>query len=140
MMKSESCPLLEMVFTLKKKCAEMDEKILEELNLHQSELLFFTTLGQCEELTSATLGKEMKLSPSRVSRIVDKLVNNGYLKRETASVDRRAIQLELTTKGREVYNRINEFRKSCEVGLMSVLSEQEATQFRTILEKINREM
>jgi hypothetical protein len=39
--------ILGLVYEMKKKCAAIETKLMEELQLSQSELLFFGSLDQC---------------------------------------------------------------------------------------------
>ena len=66
--------ILSMVYEMKKKCANIDQQLMDELNISQSELLFFSSLDNCQGLSSPELAKNMGLSLSRISRVVDKLV------------------------------------------------------------------
>jgi MarR family transcriptional regulator, organic hydroperoxide resistance regulator len=128
--------ILSMVYEMKKKCARIDQQLMEELKLSQSELLFFSALNNCQGISSPELAKNMGLSFSRISRVVDKLVVNGYLDRNTDSKDRRAITLCLTPKGKMIRNKIDEVRNDCESRLIGAISSAEIEQFREIISKI----
>jgi DNA-binding MarR family transcriptional regulator len=114
--------ILAMVFEMKKKCAQVDQQLMDELNLSQSELLFFSALDNCQGLRSPELARNMGLSPSRVSRVIDKLVVNGYLDRNTDASDRRAITLCLTSKGKSIRNKIGKVRDECESRLLGTVN------------------
>jgi DNA-binding MarR family transcriptional regulator len=109
---------------------------MEEFNLSQSEYLFFSSLDNCQVISSNELSKSMGLSASRVSRVVEKLVVNGYLDRNTDSSDRRAITLCLTSKGREIKSRIDQERLKCEEQLLRVIPSDEVEKLREIIGKI----
>ena len=128
--------ILSMVYEMKKKCAQVDQQLMDDLNISQSELLFFSALDSCKGLKSPELAKNMGLSPSRVSRVVDKLVVNGYLDRNTDVSDRRAITLCLTSKGKIIRNKIDKVREECEAGLLETISSEEVERFREIISKI----
>ena len=75
------------------------------------------TLAQChtileiEELVQATtveLSKRLGLDKSTLSRTIDGLVNLGLIERISHPTDRRFTPLALTSKGREVADRINQ--------------------------------
>ena len=80
----------------------------------------------------------MDLSLSRISRVVDKLVNKKYLTRKTDSSDRRAIKLTLTKEGKNLKKEIEEYRKECELRIIKNVSDKELNtikkSFYTILE------
>lgn len=50
------------------------------------------------------LAENLKLTNSTVSGVVDRLVQNGFVERQTLPQDRRAITIHLTEKGREKLN------------------------------------
>jgi DNA-binding MarR family transcriptional regulator len=128
--------IMGMVYEMKKKCTHVDQRLMEEFNLSQSEYLFFSSLDNCQVISSNELSKSMGLSASRVSRVVEKLVVNGYLDRNTDSSDRRAITLCLTSKGREIKSRIDQERLKCEEQLLRVIPSDEIEKLREIIGKI----
>ncbi len=131
-----SSGIMGIIYEMKKKCAYIDQQLMDELNLTQSELLFFSSLDSCKVINSNELAKNMGLSPSRVSRVVDKLVIGGYLDRDIDSSDRRAITLCLTSKGKEVKASIDRERIQCEEKLLNVVPKEEVEKLREIIGKI----
>jgi MarR family transcriptional regulator, organic hydroperoxide resistance regulator len=131
-----SSGILGIVYEMKKKCAHVDQRLMVELNLSQSEYLFFSSLDSCQVISSNELSKNMGLSASRVSRVVDKLVVNGYLDRNTDTSDRRAITLCLTPKGKEIKSMIDRERLKCEEQLLQVIPSDEVEKLRHIIGKI----
>jgi DNA-binding MarR family transcriptional regulator len=110
------------------------------LQLSQSELLFFGSLDQCTGISSPELARNMGLSPSRISRVIEKLVVDGYLDRNTDKADRRAITLCLTENGKKIREEIAKSRQECEARLLNVLPESDIEKFREIISKMIREM
>ena len=127
---------MSLVYQMKQKCAKVDQQLMDDLKISQSELLFFSALNNCQGISSPELAKNMGLSLSRISRVVDKLVVNGYLDRNPDSNDRRAITLCLTPKGKIVRSKIDEVRNECESRLIGVISSAEIEQFREVISKI----
>jgi len=128
--------VIDMIYELKKKCSQIDNQLMNELNLSQSELQFFLALGSCKSISSNELSTHMELSASRISRVVDKLVNNGYLNREIDAKDRRAIILELTSKGEETKETITKKRSECEARVLDALSGKDINDFRSLVKQI----
>ncbi len=128
--------IISMVYEMKKKCLQVDHKLMEDLKISQSELLFFSALNNCQGITSPELAKNMGLSPSRVSRVVDKLFVNGYLDRNTATNDRRVITLCLTAKGKAIRTKIDKVRNECEERLLDIIPSAEMERFTEIFSKI----
>jgi DNA-binding MarR family transcriptional regulator len=48
------------------------------------------------------LARELKLSPSRLTRILDNLVNRDLTRRELSLLDRRSMLVTLTQKGKQM--------------------------------------
>jgi DNA-binding MarR family transcriptional regulator len=132
--------ILGLVYEMKRKCAAIDYKLMEDLRLSQSELLFFGSLDQCTGISSPELAKNMGLSPSRISRVIEKLVVNGYLDRNIDKTDRRAITLCLTDEGKRIRAEIDRNRQECEARLLNVLPESDVEKFREIIGKMIKEM
>ncbi|MEI6274745.1 MAG: MarR family transcriptional regulator [Prolixibacteraceae bacterium] len=132
--------ILGLVYEMKKKCADIDNRLMEHLHLSQSELLFFSSLDQCTGINSPELARNMGLSPSRISRVIEKLVVDGYLDRNTDKNDRRAITLCLTDSGKKIRNEIDKNRQECESRLLNVLPESDIEKFREIIGAMIREM
>ena len=131
-----STGIMNIVYEMKKKCARIDQHLMDELNISQSELLFFSSLNNCQGISSPELAKNMGLSASRVSRVVEKLVVNGYLDRNTNTSDRRAITLCLTDKGKSVRSKIDQVKNDCEARLLQTIPSDEVEKFRDIISRI----
>jgi DNA-binding MarR family transcriptional regulator len=131
-----SLGIMNMVYEMKKKCLQADLQLMEDLNISQSELLFFSALNNCQGISSPELAKNMGLSLSRISRVVDKLVVNGYLDRNTDTADRRAIKLCLTPKGKAIRSKIDKVRNECEDRLLEVIPAEELERFGEMFSKI----
>ena len=132
--------ILGLVYEMKRKCAAIDNLLMEDLHLSQSELLFFSSLDQCTGISSPELAKNMGLSPSRISRVIEKLVVDGYLDRNVDKSDRRAITLCLTESGKVIRSQITKSRLECEARLLNVLPETDLEKFREIIRKMIGEM
>ena len=131
-----SSGIMSMIYELKKKCSQSDQRLMRDLKISQSELLFFSALDNCQGISSPELAKNMGLSLSRISRIVDKLVVNGYLDRNADTADRRAIKLCLTSKGKAIRNKIDKARNECEERLLEIIPSADITRFEQIFSEI----
>ncbi|MCE1198102.1 MAG: MarR family transcriptional regulator [Marinilabiliales bacterium] len=132
--------ILGLVYEMKQKCAAIDSKLMDQLNLSQSELMFFTSLDRCVEINSPELSRSMGLSLSRISRVVDKLVLDGYLDRNIDKTDRRAITLCLTEKGRAIRSEIERSRAECEARLVGIVPESQLSVFKEVVERMVKEL
>lgn len=111
--------------SIKTKCLKNDERIANNLDLSLSEYNLLLTTGIIDNQDCKRLQNEMGISPSRFSRIVDKMVNNGYLIRTNNPNDRRQIKIELTSKGIKKKNMILKEFYECNKIITENLSEKE---------------
>ena len=132
--------ILSLVYEMKRKCAQVDQVIMDDLKISQSELLFFSALNNCQGINSPELARHMGLSLSRISRVVDKLVVGGYLDRNADTADRRAITLCLTEKGKAVRSKIEKVRNECETRLLETIPSGEIEHFKEIVSKMVKSM
>jgi DNA-binding MarR family transcriptional regulator len=75
----------------------------------QADAIF--VIGQAEPLSLKALGDLLIAEAGHPSRLVDRLVEGGYVKRRGATDDRRRIELSLTAKGRKLLVRIEAVRE-----------------------------
>ena len=128
--------IIDLVCDLKKKCIENDSKFISDLNISDSEYNFIKTLITCKNMNSKSIANKMRLSPSRVSRIIDNMVINGYLSRKNAKEDRRNININLTKKGDNLVEKVVDFREECETIIIKSLTKKESEVIKSILNKI----
>jgi MarR family transcriptional regulator, organic hydroperoxide resistance regulator len=60
------------------------------------------------QLTMNDLSNKMNLSISTMTRVVEKLVRDGYVKRSKSSEDKRVVLISLTNKGKTATERLDE--------------------------------
>ena len=118
--------IIDLVCDLKKKCIENDSKFISDLNISDSEYNFIKTLITCKSMNSKSIANKMGLSPSRVSRIIDNMVINGYLSRKNSEEDRRNISISLTKKGDGLVEKVIKFREECETIITQALTKKES--------------
>ena len=74
-----------------------------------SECHLITELEAMGQATAAELGQRLVLEKSTMSRLVNGLLEQGYIRSGQDPADRRQRQLSLTAKGRSGADRINQF-------------------------------
>ncbi len=126
--------LFEMILAVKHKCQCNEEQIREELALSQAEFQGLLVLADAEEMTGCEFARRMGLSPSRASRVLDRLVIGGYATRRSDMEDRRAIQVCLTARGRRMSRRIMGRMRACEDRICGSLDRAGVKQVRRVLE------
>jgi len=93
-------------------------------------------LTQESPLTPKQLAQLTGLDQVRITRLVDPLVREGYLRRRENPKDRRSIQISLTQKGTGVYDAMAPVLLDVEDRLMSPLTPEERELFKTLFFKV----
>lgn len=125
--------LLDLIYDLKKKCIQGDEDFFNSLDISQAEYNMFLCLKDCKHFNSYSVAEKMQLSLSRVSRIIDKMVNKDFLTRSTNKTDRRAIDIKMTSQGKEVMNKIIKYRFNRETNLCNKIETKDVETIKTSL-------
>ena len=84
------------------------EKALQkdhEIGLSEFETLDRLVDADCQKYRMTDLAQDMHLSQSALSRAVARLERDGLVERSMCDLDRRAIFVQLTEKGRAVHDR-----------------------------------
>jgi DNA-binding MarR family transcriptional regulator len=89
--------------------ASSSERATMELNIRQR--LVLQCLGLDGEQSIAAIGQRLGLSPSTMTGLVDRLEEQGHVKRRPHASDRRVTVLALSRKGNAAFSReINWYR------------------------------
>ncbi len=99
--------LANLTFNLLARCQEKEAWLAEKHGLFQAEFKCLRLFGSNESLNNTQISKRMKLSPSRLTRIIDTLVQKGYMKREIEQFDRRNMRVFLSRRGKILTNKLN---------------------------------
>ncbi len=100
--------LADLTFTLLANCQEKEDRLAEQYGLTQAEFRCLRLFGTDECLNNKHIAERMKLSPSRLTRIIDGLVKKEYIMREIDINDRRNMRVSLSEKGKLLVNKLNQ--------------------------------
>lgn len=126
--KAES--LANITFNLLVRCQEKETRLAEAHNLLEAEFKCFRIMGSEENLNNNELAKRMRLSPGRITRIIDGLVEKGYMQRKIDQADRRNMILSLSKKGKNLTNKLT----SAYIQIHNeILQEIDVSQHRSLL-------
>jgi DNA-binding MarR family transcriptional regulator len=107
-------PLLEFAIAVKAAQRELDRRMTEAvqpLGLTAVQADAIVVIGQAEPLSLKELGDLLVAEAGHPSRLVDRLVEAGFVRRSAASDDRRRVELSLTAQGRRMSKRIERARE-----------------------------
>lgn len=99
--------LANLTFNLLANCQEKEVRLAEIHNLTQAEFRCLRFFGTEEVLNNKSIAERMKLSPSRLTRIIDGLVAKDYVVREIDPSDRRNMKVSLSPRGKSLVNQLN---------------------------------
>jgi DNA-binding MarR family transcriptional regulator len=91
--------------------------------------------SQNEPLTVNAIIERMLDRMSNVSRLVDKLLEKGYVERSQSSMDRRAVDIIITKKGLDILAEIDEQQAIWEASY-SKISESDAKKLNNLLDSM----
>lgn len=128
----------ELILAVKRKCESNEEKIQVELGLSPAEFGGLIVLDEEREVSGCEFARQMALSPSRGSRILNRLVNDGYVRTRVSPEDRRTILLSLTPQGSYVKHQIIGLMEACESRICAGLDAGSVEGVKNALEVLDR--
>ena len=129
--------IVKMIFELKFACLSKEESIREKLKLSPAEYRGILSLQPGKIVSCMRLSSAMGLSKSRGSRVVDKLIKNGYLKEAKKEDDKRVFNVKLTRSGEKALKEITILMKECESAILKNVPKSELKTFTQTLHKIS---
>jgi DNA-binding MarR family transcriptional regulator len=89
--------------------AESIAKVEDEVTLPQLRTLVLVATRA--NINAAGIAEALDIHPSNATRLIDRLVQAGYLTRTDSSADRRRIRLSLTRAGTDLVDEVMEHRR-----------------------------
>jgi DNA-binding MarR family transcriptional regulator len=115
---------------------EKINKHFEPFDITQQQFNILRILrGAGQPLSTLQIRQRMLDKMSDTSRIVDRLVKKGLVKKTTCREDRRLVDILLTDKGKKLLQTMDGLNEEME-SIFKYLSEEEARQLNTLLDKI----
>lgn len=111
-------------------------KALKPFGLSLSEWRVCASLGNKPHQSLSELVLHAAVDTSTLSRIVDRLVQQGYVSRERSDIDGRVVRLCLTPEGADVTRQIVPLAKRYEKVALTSFTPQEVLVLRTLLVRL----
>jgi DNA-binding MarR family transcriptional regulator len=105
--KSDAFKLADLTFHLLAHCREKEIRFAEKHDLTQAEFRCLRYFGTNEYMSNKQISQRMKLTPGRLTRIIDSLINKKYMMREIDPTDRRYMRVNLSEHGISLVQRLN---------------------------------
>ena len=96
------------------------------------------TSADLPEMKVSEISKHMGVTSPTITQLLKSLEANGLVERKVDPIDRRAVGIKLTTKGRKVARQAKEEFLASIKGLVEYLGEEESHQLAELLFKVFR--
>ena len=108
----------------------------QRFGLAVTEWRTMAVLGRYQGLSASEVAERTAMDKVAVSRAVARLLQRGFLQRETHGDDRRRSVLALSEAGFAVYDQVAPMTLECEQQLLSTLDAAERAQLEVLLDKL----
>lgn len=114
------------------------EKDFKRMNVTRSQILVMKVLNQCGEMKVSDISRELDLSNSTVSGIIDRLVEKKIVQRKRSDEDRRIVMISLADEYRQpVKKGLNAFSQKMRK-VLSTITEEDFDSIIRGLEKLEK--
>ncbi len=130
---------LDMWVKLARAAATFDRLSMKDIELYGltgPQFAALEALGHLGAMTIGELGKKMLVTGGNMTVVIDNLQKEGLVVRKAGEKDRRSIMVDLTVKGRDMFNRIFPRHAAFIAKVASVLTEKEQRELAKLLKKL----
>ncbi|HEX9509981.1 MAG TPA: MarR family transcriptional regulator [Puia sp.] len=115
---------------------EKINKVFDEWGITSQQFNILRILrGAGKPLSTLQIRQRMLDKMSDTSRIVDRLVKKGLVKKTVCKTDRRLVDVTITEKGKKLLEKIDAYDEQMD-GIMMNLTEAEAAALNGLLDKV----
>lgn len=82
----------------------------------------------------------MEKDKAQISRVVARLLRQDLIKKQQSPTDKRAVLLELSSKGEKLLARLNQVELEVTIDMLAGFSEEEVTSLSFLLDRINNNL
>lgn len=109
---------------------------LSALGSTASQHTVLSTLAENGPLSLTDIGKRIFLDKPAITGLADRLENDALVERQRSADDRRVIKLHITTKGRELLEKMDMIAREVDDRLVESLTLGELNQYRNLTVKL----
>ncbi|RUQ32854.1 MarR family transcriptional regulator [Peribacillus cavernae] len=104
--------------------------------INSNEFLVLKFIAVSGSQKASALSKELDVSASHITTVTDSLVKKGLITRNRVENDRRIVNLELTEKGKELINDLEQKKTEYMVAKFSKFTEEELSTLHELIKKL----
>ncbi len=108
----------------------------DDVPLSRQEIRVLISLDDHEALAMGTLAGRLVVSISRLTALIDRLVEMGLVDRQRSEQDRRVVRVGLTARGRQRREHGRRARLGMAEAMLAALSDSEREHFLELMRKI----
>lgn len=105
--KSNAAELAELTFNLLEDCHKKEIQLAKKYGLTTAEFHCLRLFNVSEVINNKDLAKRLNLSPGRLTRIINGLVEKGCTLRNVDPLDRRSLHVSLSDRGKQLVGQLN---------------------------------
>lgn len=132
--------LADLTFELLDRCHEKQEIIAGKVGLTVAEFKVMRAFRGDGQLTGQELSNRVQLSGSRMTRILDGLVEKQIVRRDIGMKDRRTMEISLTEKGQLITQKLQQSYVGAHVDIMKFLPANAGESVILAMEKLRDAM
>jgi DNA-binding MarR family transcriptional regulator len=106
------------------------------VELGSTQAKFLRHIGRHSRISQAELARATATDPTLTGRVLQTLIERGYVRRERSDEDRREYVLELAPDGRRACDRVEKLRAQLAERVVGALDERDLDAFDRIANKI----
>jgi DNA-binding MarR family transcriptional regulator len=125
--------LQDLVTTFKRTMGDWYKKETSSLHCSLSHLEVLQYIAEHRNPTMKDVAGYLRITPPSVTTIVETMVQNGLVKRDAASGDRRSVRLVLTAKAAKLHVSLQKKKNRMLTALLKKLSDQQKQQLSDII-------
>jgi len=109
---------------------------LKQYDVSWPQWMVLNVLHTDSSITPAVIAVQLGIDRSGVTRLLDRLEKKDYLTREHDKLDRRSVNLLLTTKGRSLIDEMNAVAREHQNDFLKDLHSSERLAYKKAMQKI----
>ena len=128
--------LQQQIYRLVREYELCDQMCMGQYRVTASQGYTILTLPESESMTMNALSEAMGLANSTMTRMVDQLVDKGFVRRTTDDEDRRVVCVSLTAQGQETRRNLEQAQQYFFGLVLTEISQDERHDILQVLERI----
>lgn len=109
---------------------------LESLGLYRGQHRLLFALGDEDGKTHKNLSELLNVTPATITKMVQRMEQNGFLERKMDPKDQRISRVFLTQKGKDIQEQLKQLFIQLEKDEIEGFSSEELTQFQNYLQRV----